>query len=425
MTPPDSAVLEYATPTASSRFRWLDTLGWAAYLGVSWTWCIGMFFPVLLIRDYGVAGWLAFAIPNVVGAAAMGWVVRSRGHSEQLVWAHRPAIRLFSIVTVSFHVFFIRWIMSELGSETNIPRWAVHAGSDLATLFWPAALIAPFLLIYLIFKQRGDRFATGIALLVSITLALIGVKVGLFPFFDPMGFRVTIPLGPDADGALNLAYLTPIMIFGFLLCPYLDQTFHRARQKSRQPRSAFVLGFGVFFFAMIVMTLGYSVWLHDLSGISELLFWMAPMAGILLWVHLMIQSGITMELHLRDATRPDGRELTPASIISLVLAYAGGTYASLASANGEGTYRIFMGFYALIFPAYVLICMQPWRKVTAAPCLRQWVFFAGAVILAGPFFLMGITGENRLPMFCGLLVVLVMATAERVLPAIAMRKSGH
>jgi hypothetical protein len=50
-----------------------STLGWANYLGMSWTWCIGMFLPVLLVRDYGIGAWWIFAIPNVVGAAAMGW----------------------------------------------------------------------------------------------------------------------------------------------------------------------------------------------------------------------------------------------------------------------------------------------------------------------------------------------------------------
>src|SRR4051812_22981962 len=42
---------------------------WAIFLGVSWTWVIGMFLPVLLVRDYGLLGWVVFAIPNVIGAA--------------------------------------------------------------------------------------------------------------------------------------------------------------------------------------------------------------------------------------------------------------------------------------------------------------------------------------------------------------------
>ena len=51
---------------------------WACFLGCSWTWVIGMFFPVLLLRDYGFMGWVVFAIPNVVGAAAMGWVLTAQ-----------------------------------------------------------------------------------------------------------------------------------------------------------------------------------------------------------------------------------------------------------------------------------------------------------------------------------------------------------
>ena len=42
---------------ASSRQRRFDWLGWAIFLGMSWTWCIGMFLPVLLVcanTDMGV-----------------------------------------------------------------------------------------------------------------------------------------------------------------------------------------------------------------------------------------------------------------------------------------------------------------------------------------------------------------------------------
>ena len=39
-------------------------LAWACFLGCSWTWVIGMFFPIMLLRDYGVAGWLVFLTPS-------------------------------------------------------------------------------------------------------------------------------------------------------------------------------------------------------------------------------------------------------------------------------------------------------------------------------------------------------------------------
>ena len=45
-------------------------LPWAIYLGASWTWCIGMFLPVLLVREYGAWAWVVFAVPNVISCAA-------------------------------------------------------------------------------------------------------------------------------------------------------------------------------------------------------------------------------------------------------------------------------------------------------------------------------------------------------------------
>src|SRR6266404_3216610 len=78
MTPPvatgDSPAAQ-AEPTSPTRYSTLNWLGWAVFLAVSWTWCIGMFLPVLLVRDYGLWGWIVFAVPNMIGAAAMGWVM--------------------------------------------------------------------------------------------------------------------------------------------------------------------------------------------------------------------------------------------------------------------------------------------------------------------------------------------------------------
>jgi hypothetical protein len=51
-----------------------------------------------------------------------------------------------------------------------------------------------------------------------------------------------------------LASLAPVCVFGFLACPYLDLTFHRARQRSNRPRASFGWGFGFFFLLMFVFT---------------------------------------------------------------------------------------------------------------------------------------------------------------------------
>src|SRR2546421_4737493 len=81
-------------------------LAWAAYLASSWTWCIGMFLPVLLVRDYGVWGWIVFALPNVIGAAAMGLVLKNQAASESITRLLAPACAAFSLVTISFQLYF-------------------------------------------------------------------------------------------------------------------------------------------------------------------------------------------------------------------------------------------------------------------------------------------------------------------------------
>src|SRR5204862_2209590 len=104
-------VLDYRSgiEERGDRFNFFRWIGWAVYLGMSWTWCIGMFLPVLLIRDYGVWGWIIFAAPNVLGAAAMGWVIHDAHASERMVTAHRTMLAAFSFVTVSFQIFFAFW----------------------------------------------------------------------------------------------------------------------------------------------------------------------------------------------------------------------------------------------------------------------------------------------------------------------------
>src|SRR5580692_678947 len=89
-------------------------LGWAAFVACSWTWCIGMYLPVLLIRDFGPAGWFVFAIPNVIGAAAMGWVLNRPDAAANLSRHHWHAAVAFSVVTILFHAFFVGWLIRSL-----------------------------------------------------------------------------------------------------------------------------------------------------------------------------------------------------------------------------------------------------------------------------------------------------------------------
>ena len=44
----------------------MATVAWGLFCSNSWTWCIGMYLPVILLRSFGWPGFLAFVIPNVL-----------------------------------------------------------------------------------------------------------------------------------------------------------------------------------------------------------------------------------------------------------------------------------------------------------------------------------------------------------------------
>jgi hypothetical protein len=340
---------------------------------------------VLLIRDYGIAGWWAFAIPNVVGAAAMGWVLRTRRQSLEITDAHRTAIRAFSWITVAFHAFFICWIAATYMKNSGLPPalWAVAAG-------------APFLAIVAVPGREMSRIMAAAVLALSVIIAIVGLRAGWLPYV-----AATHPAWSRAPTILWC--LSPVMVLGFLLCPYLDQTFHHARQNlgSAESKWSFAVGFGIFFAAMIVLTLAYSGWLISKNGVPTLLL-----------VHLLAQSGITVGLHFRSIPAIG----SPKSFISGGTAIVAGAAAIAGYAilgDGEFLYRLFMGFYGLPIPAYVLICMKPWRKSTESPTSRQLRFFAVGVLLAAPAFLLAVIGYNDYAYLVGLAIVLAAATIER------------
>jgi hypothetical protein len=340
---------------------------WAAFLGTSWTWCIGMFLPVLLIRDTGAWGWVFFAIPNVVGAAAMGWTLKSPQQSRQMVEAHPAACRAFSIVTIAFHVFFVLWFVPRL---VGLPA---------------AAIVFPLVAIYLLFTVSRGRFdlvaGVGVWMLSLVLCALFLRKV-----------PATLPTFATLPSA-NAIYLLPVCLFGFALCPYLDLTFHRARQALQTPVDShigFGIGFGICFFSMIVFSLIYSTALAPLVGEN----WrdhVRPVWGWIIATHMIVQAAYTLSVHARSyvETRPK-----PASIFSLLIVCQIALLAAFAAAGlprfanldfGEICYRFFMAFYGLIFPAYVWMFMLPGRSVNPA-AVRAFML---AVLVALPMYFAG------------------------------------
>ena len=401
------------TPQSLRPFH---VVGEGMYLASSWTWCIGMFLPIILLRDMGAWSWLAFAIPNVVGAAMMGPVLAARGHSEALTRAHAPAMRLFSIVTLAFQVYFLAWILVDLPREIRL---------------WLLAIV--FVVIVLSGRHgrntRWSRIAVIITYFVSAALGAFYVS------------QVGLPSLPATIGpmARDLAFLAPVCLLGFALCPYLDLSFHAVRQRTpgREGTLAFIIGFGVFFLSMIVLTLAYAPsvlaavnvapaaagWLPGASVATPL-----TGAGWAILAHLTVQASITAAIHQGFARLPDAAptpsgeavDATPTSRkllaslgvlapVSVILApvvavlslpgYAGLTMHEIA-------YRCFLAFYGLLAPAYAWTCMMPSWSAPAAPQSKHLRALAIAIVCATPFYWFGFIERQYAALAAGVMVIL-------------------
>src|SRR5258705_2469096 len=170
---------------------------WAFFLACSWTWCIGMFLPVLLVRNWGIWGWVVFAIPNVIGAAAMCWVIRSRDTSERILIEHRLALAIFSLLPVAFHVYFVYWFVA----ERLMGPWLLVIPVAAFFLIWSAGRNSPGV----------DPRMAGIVWVLSMSAFAV--------FAWQSGWRLDLlpPLWPKYE----VLWLLPVCVSGFGLCPDL------------------------------------------------------------------------------------------------------------------------------------------------------------------------------------------------------------
>jgi hypothetical protein len=379
----------------------MQTAGWAAYLACSWTWCIGMFLPVLLLRDFGWWGYMAFAVPNVLGAAGMGWVLRRPGASAAITRRHRSATATFSLVTQAFQVFFLFWLI--LGIDNPLVEKVAWGFGMFGLLVLPALM--------------AERRAT---LWISIAVWLVSVACAALFLIGEGGPRTpaAAPRLPSSD----VLWLAPVCAFGFALCPYLDRTFHRSRQDAPGPSgtAAFTLGFGVLFLALIAFTPLYAGALDPAHPSGLGLATRSTGAALALVAYLALQLGFTFAAHHREL-EPAPPLLTPApAIIRNVATVAGGMAAAFAAKDlpshaglsaGEVMYRVFMAFYGLVFPAYVWLCMIPTRDGRSGPTRDRILVFAFAVGVAAPMFWMGFVERHTFWLAPGLLVVLLARLA--------------
>jgi len=333
------------------------TVGWGVFCACSWTWCIGMFLPVLLIERFGWPGFIAFAIPNVAGCAAFGYVLRTRDRSEAMVARHSRAAWWFSVVTIAFHVFFLSYLPLLVGP---------NGYSDVEPVL---ALPVIAMIIAVLMSRLGDRGLLILSAIVYAASIAVFARIGL----EPLGSIEWSGAVPGVD----LAWVAPVLVFGFVLCPYFDLTFHRALQRSPS-RHAFAV-FGIAFLVMLLLTCA---------------IWFGPESALRLGLgHIVAQSFLTMALHLRELRTIDHssavRQRLAGRLLPL-LAIIPGLGAFLSDQPlwfGESVYLRFLVFYGLVFPLYAAAFMIPGVRVKRTR--RSLWAFGVAAVAAAPCFELG------------------------------------
>lgn len=395
---------------AQTHIQTRNPILWGAYLACSWTWCIGMFFPVLLLRDFGWSGFLIFAIPNVLGAAAMGWFIKSRVESQRFVENHPAAVWWFSTITLIFHVFWILWISNFIRDTFPLP--------DTYLAGVAAAVIA-----FSIVSSRAIRFGRAPQLAIVLLAFSVGVLVATFALPDIA--RATTELVEAAPHSISKSisslWMIPLMTFGFILCPYLDITFHHARQEldtgsdnGKNGRLAFTIGFVAFFSLMIILTTRYAgVMDSALRGQTyPNHMTLPPWLGAAILTHILCQWVFTVRVHLdRIKTIPGAHAKQPMLFgFALVSGIAGMISLKLPDhsglSGGELLYRTFLSFYGLLFPTYML-----YRAVLARQnkSPKSLVMMWGAIAVASPIFWMGFMERESIWLIPGMGIVLVGA----------------
>ena len=164
---------------------------------------------------------------------------------------------------------------------------------------------------------------------------------------------------------------------------------------------------------MILFTLWYA-W----SIIMHLVDPKLDVSRVLLWwicIHFAAQLAFTIGIHWNEgATKADGwdsNRMLVFAVGSAILGIAASIVARHIPSRdyepGELVYRLFMGFYGLVFPAYVWLCMIPTWRSPQRPARRSLVVFASSVILASPFFWLGFIDGKMFWLLPGLAIVLL------------------
>jgi hypothetical protein len=335
-----------------------------------------MFLPRIMLERYGWAGFLVFMIPNVIGCAGLGYVLRTPERARAIIERHRPWALGFSFVTVAYHAFFAVYLATRL-----MPADIAAGGGDPATTAGTGVPLAIAIVLGLgvvggLLSRLGDR---GWLLLSALTWT-ISVVVFIVLLNGPSRLG-DVPL---VLSGFELATLAPVTALGFLLCPYLDLTFLRAHRASAGTHA-----FGVFGLTFAVMLLVTCV----------LWFAAPPVLGVWALLHLGVQGCFTVGAHMRELTEHARGSVAARAgwlagpfVLGLGFAVAAAAGAGIGElVVGEDTYMRFLAAYGLFFPAVVLVLVA---RPLALPTTRRSVI--GLLIACGllaPLYELGFIGR--------------------------------
>jgi hypothetical protein len=324
-------------------------------LATSWTWCIGMFAPIVLGQMFGWPGIIAFAIPNIVGCTLFGYL-RSRRRSMDETRDHAFAMACFSAATVAYQLFFVGWLGGPVVAEAMAST--PSDGAILCVFAVGAAALALALL------PRPALWA----------LAALGFVASLATFaFLPWGSMNPLPVNGEYSLA-QLGFVLPTIVFGFMLSPNLDLTFHRARQEvpeGRPPANFLVFGLG--FATMLLLTVCY---LMSPQGLTN------PAVR----AHIVLQVVLTSALHISEirGTSLSGRKRGALIFAALALGLA-----TAVLAPSKDTYLRYLGLYGLFFPAYAALAVRTVGRPSLWAVLGVGVVVAAVVPILDDAFLDG------------------------------------
>jgi hypothetical protein len=364
---------------------------WGLFAASSWAWCIGLFLPVVLRRLMGWPGFAAFAIPNVLGCAAFGFVL-DRRRSRRLVRDHRGAMALFGAVTIAYQLLLAGWTGRIAIGDSLTPAlgdagaWA-GAGVGLLAVFVVGLAVA----------MARDR---AIAWIAAAAWGFSAIALAAAWWIRPPAAGLDAAAFAPELAPTEVWWLLPTLLLGFLLCPYLDLTFHRAlRRGPRRPTFAI---FGVTFAALIVLVaLLADPAAFEATGIGMTLL---PILLAQLWVQL----GFTSGAHAREIARALQRHRGGPSRARWTIAAAviAGAMLGTPLLADEANYLRMLGWYGLVFPAYVLVAMVGLRR---PPDATAWWLVGGAALVGLPLMEVGISGRTFAWTAGGAAAVLVAA----------------